>query len=80
MIRSLFLICSLLFSTGTFAQQNVDTATWFVKMKRELHLTPNQERQIKKIDQGAQTKIVSVSQSKLSGKAKQKKIDAINAD
>ena len=80
MKRLIILICIFSFSATTHAQQSADTATWFVKMKRELNLTQEQERQIKKIDYGTQIKILGVSQSHTSYKAKQKKIDAINSD
>ena len=71
---------TFLFSSSVFAQQDADTAQWFIKMKRELHLSTDQERRIKKIDYATQLNMLGVGQTHISNKAKQKKYAQINAD
>jgi hypothetical protein len=81
MVKILFIFISIfLFSATVFAQHNADTAQWFIKMQRELHLTKDQERQIKKIDYATQLKMIGVGQSHISNKAKQKRYAQINSD
>ena len=71
---------TFLFSARLFAQQDADTAQWFLKMKRELHLTKDQERQIKKYDYACQLNMMEVGSLRISDNAKQKKYAQINAD
>jgi Spy/CpxP family protein refolding chaperone len=81
MAKIFFIFISFfLFSTTVFAQHNADTARWFIQMQRELHLTKDQERQIKKIDYATQLNMLGVYQLKISNKAKQKKYAQLNSD
>lgn len=80
MIRLTFFLCFLFLSATSYAQHNADTAQWFLKMKRELNLTKDQERQIKKFDYACQLNMITVGQSKISNKAKQKKYAQLNVD
>jgi len=71
-------IAFILFLSPVFSQKKSDS-DWFVKMKRELHLTKNQETQILKIDKAAQAKIKALNK-KQSPKSIAKKTKAIKAD
>ncbi len=71
-------IAFILFLSPVFSQKKSDS-DWFVKMKRELHLTKNQETQILKIDKAAQAKIKALNK-KQSPKSIAKKTEAIKAD
>ncbi len=73
-------ISLFLFSATVSAQHNADTAQWFIMMQRELHLTKNQEKQIKKVDYATQLKMLAVGQSHTTTKAKQKRYAQINSD
>lgn len=72
-MKLLFFFAVLLFSVPVFAQSKNDS-DWFVKMKRELHLSQSQEKQIVKIDNWSKAKINQINKKNLSSKEADKKI------